>query len=101
MASHINHDGVEHGGIYMQFAGERRHVDFRDLAGRTVTVYAQTEVVKDVIARRLADGGAVEFGVTGTEVAARATDHPARTYPAPARRKHRLPRAATAGAPAF
>ncbi len=80
LASRLNQEGIEHGGIYLQFAGERRHVDFRDLAGRTVTVYAQTEVVKDVIVRRLADGGAVEFGVTGTEVAGLDTDHPVLRY---------------------
>ncbi|MHB1818245.1 MAG: FAD-dependent monooxygenase, partial [Streptosporangiaceae bacterium] len=52
-------EGLEHGGIYQQFAGQRRHIDFRDLTGgRTVTVYAQTEVVKDLIAVRLAAGGA-------------------------------------------
>ena len=72
LAGRLDQQGLEHGGIYLQFDGERRHLDFRDLTGgRTVTVYAQTEVVKDLIARRLADGGpsAVEFGVSGTEVA--------------------------------
>ena len=59
LADRLDRQGLEHGGIYLQFAGERRHIDFRDLTGgRTVTVYAQTEVVKDLIARRLADGGA-------------------------------------------
>jgi len=72
LAGRLDQQGLEHGGIYLQFGGERRHVDFRDLTGgRTVTVYAQTEVVKDLIARRLADGGpsAIEFGVSDTEVA--------------------------------
>src|ERR1700728_4152241 len=74
--------GIEHGGIYLQFDGERRHIDFRELTGRTVTVYAQTEVVKDLIARRLADGGpaAIEFGVTDTEVAGLDTDRPILRY---------------------
>jgi p-hydroxybenzoate 3-monooxygenase len=74
--------GIEHGGIYLQFDGERRHMDFRELTGRTVTVYAQTEVVKDLIARRLADGGpaAIEFGVTDTEVAGLDTDRPILRY---------------------
>src|ERR1700752_5320849 len=70
LAGRLDREGLEHGGIYLQFAGERHHRDFRDLAGgRTVTVYAQTEVVKDLIARRLADGGALEFEVSGTAVA--------------------------------
>jgi p-hydroxybenzoate 3-monooxygenase len=81
LADRLDRQGLVHGGIYLQFAGERRHIDFRELTGgRTVTVYAQTEVVKDLIARRIADGGALEFGVTGTEVADLATDRPKLRY---------------------
>ena len=57
LAERLDREGLEHGGIYLQFAGQRQHIDFRDLTGRTVTVYAQTEVVKDLIAARLAAGG--------------------------------------------
>src|SRR5580658_3431761 len=83
LASRLDQQGIEHGGIYLQFDGERRHIDFRKLtSGRTVTVYAQTEVVKDLIARRLADAGpdAIEFGVTGTEVDDLDTDQPKLRY---------------------
>src|ERR1039458_1717206 len=44
LAARLDREGLEHGGIYLQFDGERHHIDFRDLTGRTVTVYAQTEV---------------------------------------------------------
>jgi p-hydroxybenzoate 3-monooxygenase len=82
LAARLDQQGIEHGGIYLQFAGERRHVDFRDLTGRTVTVYAQTEVVKDIIARRIADAGAaaIQFSVTDTEVADLDTDNPVLRY---------------------
>ncbi len=82
LAQRLDRQGLEHGGIYLQFASQRRHIDFRELTGRTVTVYAQTEVVKDLIARRLADGGpdAIEFSVTGTEVADLDTDQPVLRY---------------------
>jgi p-hydroxybenzoate 3-monooxygenase len=79
VAERLDQQGLEHGGIYLQFDGERHHVDFRDLTGgRTMTVYAQTEVVKDLIARRRADSGpdAIHFNVSGTEVADLATDRP-------------------------
>src|SRR3712207_7832851 len=36
--------------------------------GRSVMVYAQHEVLKDLIAKRLEDGGDVRFGVTDTKV---------------------------------
>jgi p-hydroxybenzoate 3-monooxygenase len=81
LAHRLDAEGLEHGGIYLQFAGERHHIDFRDLTGgRTVTVYAQTEVVKDLIARRLADGGTIEFEITGTAVAGLGTDQPVLSY---------------------
>jgi p-hydroxybenzoate 3-monooxygenase len=83
VAGRLDQQGLEHGGIYLQFSGERHHIDFRDLTGgRTVTVYAQTEVVKDLIARRLADAGpgAIEFCVTDIEVTDLDTDQPALRY---------------------
>src|ERR1700749_3299857 len=61
LAQRLDAEGLEHGGIYLQFAGERHHLDFRDLTGgRTVTIYAQTEIVKDLIRARLAAGGTIE-----------------------------------------
>ncbi|HEX9337209.1 MAG TPA: 4-hydroxybenzoate 3-monooxygenase, partial [Pseudonocardiaceae bacterium] len=72
--------GLIHNGIYLQFDGERHHIDFRELTGRTVTVYAQTEIVKDLIAARLAGDQPLEFGVTDTAVADVDTDHPTLTY---------------------
>jgi p-hydroxybenzoate 3-monooxygenase len=81
LADRLDREGLEHGGIYLQFAGERQHIDFRDLTGgRSVTVYAQTEVVKDLIARRLAGGGPIEFEITDTAVAGLGTDRPVLSY---------------------
>jgi p-hydroxybenzoate 3-monooxygenase len=51
-------DGFVHHGIKPAFAGELHRIDMFELTGgRAVTVYAQHEVLKDLIARRLADGG--------------------------------------------
>jgi p-hydroxybenzoate 3-monooxygenase len=83
LAARLDRQGIQHGGIYLQFDGERHHIDFRGLTGgRTVTVYAQTELVKDLIARRLADDGedAIEFSVTGTEVSRLDSDMPQLSY---------------------
>src|SRR6266498_1802752 len=68
LSDRLDREGLEHGGIYLQFDGERHHVDFRDLTGRTVTVYAQTEVVKDLIAARVAAREPIEFDVSDAEV---------------------------------
>ncbi|MGW6262211.1 4-hydroxybenzoate 3-monooxygenase [Streptomyces sp. NPDC055085] len=53
----LNAEGLVHGGIELRFDGERHHIDFPGLTGgRTVTIYAQTEIVKDLVALQL-DGG--------------------------------------------
>jgi p-hydroxybenzoate 3-monooxygenase len=80
LSNRMDTEGLEHGGIYLQFDGERHHIDFRALTGRTVTVYAQTEIVKDLIAERLARGGHIEFEVTDTEVDRLDTDEPVLRY---------------------
>ncbi|MGH9061727.1 MAG: 4-hydroxybenzoate 3-monooxygenase, partial [Acidimicrobiales bacterium] len=57
-------------GIELRFAGAGHRIAMDDLTGgRAVTVYGQTEVVKDLIALRLAGGGPLYFGaeVTGIE----------------------------------
>jgi p-hydroxybenzoate 3-monooxygenase len=102
LADRLDQQGLVHGGIYLQFDGQRRQVDFRDLTGgRTVTVYAQTEVVKDLIARRLADGGALEFSVTDTEIADLATDQPLLRYTDSAGNRHEVACDAIAGCDGF
>ena len=72
--------GLVHDGIHLQFAGERHHVDFRELTGRTVTVWAQTEIVKDLIDARLAGGLPLEFEVADTTVADVAGERPVLGY---------------------
>jgi p-hydroxybenzoate 3-monooxygenase len=72
--------GLVHDGIHLQFAGERHHVDFSELTGRTVTVYAQTEIVKDLIDARTASGLPLEFEVSDTAVHDVGTDRPVLSY---------------------
>src|ERR1700744_32756 len=77
----LDAEGLEHDGIYLQFAGERHHVNFRELTnGRWVTIYAQTEIVKDLIAARVADDAELEFNVTQTEISQLDSDRPMLRY---------------------
>jgi p-hydroxybenzoate 3-monooxygenase len=81
LGARLDREGLVHGGIYLQFDGERHHLDFRDLTdGRTVTVYAQTEIVKDLIAARIADGARLAFSVTDTAVTNVDSDRPVMSY---------------------
>lgn len=54
-------DGRRHEGIELQFGGATHRIDFERLVGRGVYLYPQHEVLKDLVARRLADGGDVRF----------------------------------------
>lgn len=50
-------EGLVHHGIYLQVDGERHHLPMSELAGgRTIVVYGQQEVVKDLVSARVAAG---------------------------------------------
>ncbi|MFJ9040501.1 4-hydroxybenzoate 3-monooxygenase [Streptomyces sp. NPDC102406] len=58
----MDREGLPHDGIELRFDRRRHRVDFPALTGgRSVMVYAQTEVCKDLIAAQLADGGPLLF----------------------------------------
>ena len=60
----MRREGLVHHGIELQFDGERHRIPLSELAGgRTIVVYGQTEVVKDLIAARLASGAPLLFEV--------------------------------------
>ncbi|MES1246967.1 MAG: 4-hydroxybenzoate 3-monooxygenase [Actinomycetota bacterium] len=57
----LDREGIVHGGIYLQFDGERHHVPMSELVGTGIVVYGQTEVVKDLIAARIESGLPLHF----------------------------------------
>ncbi len=57
----LDREGLSHGGIELGLNGVRYRIPFVELTGKCVTVYSQHEVVKDLISRRLADGGDLRF----------------------------------------
>jgi p-hydroxybenzoate 3-monooxygenase len=58
----MDREGLPHDGIELRYDRKRHRVDFPALTdGRSVTVYAQTEVCKDLIALQLKDGGPLLF----------------------------------------
>ena len=68
--------GSRHDGIELRFAGEGHRIDFDALVGRSVWLYPQHEVLKDLIAARLAAGQDLRFGVTAERVEDAASDRP-------------------------
>jgi p-hydroxybenzoate 3-monooxygenase len=49
-------EGLVHDGFDLAFGGARHRIDLERLAGRSVTVYGQTEITKDLIQARAASG---------------------------------------------
>jgi len=61
--------GLEHGGIELRFGGRGHRIDFRELTnGKCVTIYAQHEVIKDLIAARLAANRPILFAAENVSV---------------------------------
>ncbi|MGW0521942.1 4-hydroxybenzoate 3-monooxygenase [Crossiella sp. NPDC003009] len=61
-------EALRHRGIYLQWPGHREHVDFVDLVGRSVSVYGQTEVTKDLMAAREHAGRLAFYGASQVEL---------------------------------
>jgi p-hydroxybenzoate 3-monooxygenase len=73
----LHRDGFVHHGFHLAFSGHMHRINMYELtSGRSVMVYAQHEVLKDLIAKRLEDGADIRFGVTGTEVEGLETERP-------------------------
>jgi p-hydroxybenzoate 3-monooxygenase len=74
-------DGFVHHGINLAFRGGMHRINLTELSGgRSVMVYAQHEVLKDLIAKRLADGADVRFGVSDTAIADLESEQPTITF---------------------
>jgi len=74
----MDREGLVHEGLYLQFDGVRHRIDLHELSGgRAITVYGQHEVVKDLIAARLAAGEEIVFEADDVRVVDIESDHPA------------------------
>jgi p-hydroxybenzoate 3-monooxygenase len=62
-------EGIVHHGISLQFDGERHRVPLSELTdGRSIVIYGQTEVVKDLFAARLESGLPLHFDTPAAEI---------------------------------
>ncbi len=59
VAERLHREGLVHDGVEIGSGNRRFRIDFRELVGKTVTVYGQTEVTKDLIAARLSGDGPI------------------------------------------
>ena len=63
VADRLHREGLPHEGFDLAFDGDRHRIDIKALTGKTVTVYGQTEVTKDLFDKRFADGQRFFFNV--------------------------------------
>jgi p-hydroxybenzoate 3-monooxygenase len=57
----LKREGLQHQGVELRFDGQGRRINFQDLVGKSITVYAQQEVVKDLISARLGRRAPIYF----------------------------------------
>jgi p-hydroxybenzoate 3-monooxygenase len=64
----MQREGLVHNGVEVRFNGHGHRIDFKELTGRGITIYAQQEVVKDLIAARCKADGKILFDIDGVSV---------------------------------
>jgi p-hydroxybenzoate 3-monooxygenase len=73
----MQRDALVHHGIELRFGGGSHRIDLTQLSGgRSITVYGQQEVVKDLIRARLDAGGEILFDVEAVRPLDFTTDSP-------------------------
>lgn len=80
VGARMDAEGLVHHGFSLRFDGEDHRIALTELAGRSITVYGQQEVVRDLIAARLAAGGALAFEVADVALHDLATAAPRICY---------------------
>jgi p-hydroxybenzoate 3-monooxygenase len=81
VAERLRREGLVHDGLWLRFDGEGHRIDLSELAGgRTITIYGQTEVVRDLIAARLDDGLLLHFDVSDVTLHDLASEQPSVRY---------------------
>jgi p-hydroxybenzoate 3-monooxygenase len=77
----LKREGFVHHGVELRFAGRGHRIDLYGLTGgRAITVYAQHEVLKDLIKLRLDTGGQILFETKATGVAGITSNRPRIAY---------------------
>ena len=77
LGERLHREGLMHRGVELRFNRESHRIDLSGLTGgRTITIYGQQEVVKDLIAARLRDGADIRFEVSDVRLEGLTTEAP-------------------------
>ncbi len=81
VGARMHREGLPHDGIELLFDGTRHRIDLKALSGgKSICVYGQHEVVKDLIAARVESGRPLVFEASDVQLHGLDTDHPAVTF---------------------
>jgi p-hydroxybenzoate 3-monooxygenase len=76
----MQRQGLVHDGVELRVPGRSHRIDFKELTGKSITVYGQHEVVRDLIHSWLTAGGALHFEAQDLTVEALDTRKPRIRY---------------------
>ena len=68
LGDRMEREGMRHNGIELGFNRKRHRIDMKTLTGQGITVYAQHEVVKDLIDARMRSSGEIVFEATDVSI---------------------------------
>ena len=81
LGERLDREAHFHSGISLQYGRERCHLDLEALTGgKRVTVYPQHEVLRDLIAGHVGQGGQIHFGVQDVDLSRATDDRPQVTF---------------------
>jgi hypothetical protein len=78
----MRREGMRHEGVVLRFGGQSHRIPLAELTdGRAITVYAQHEVIRDLVKARIDRGGRILFGVKDVSLLDLDTQQPKLRFP--------------------
>jgi p-hydroxybenzoate 3-monooxygenase len=80
LGERLRREGIVHHGIELRWDGASHRIPLTELTGRSIWIYGQQEVVKDLIEARIAAGGDIRFEVEDVRISGIDTSRPTLGY---------------------
>lgn len=80
VTENLKKHGLVHDGCELVFNGKRHHIDFKKLVNRSVVVYGQTEVTRNLMEAREKIGATTIYSAADVQLHDVDSDHPYVTY---------------------
>ena len=89
VAERMDREGLVHEGVELLVGGRRQRLDLKALTGgKTVMVYGQTEVTRDLMQARQASGAPIIYSASDVQVHGLDTSQPSVTFEKDGQRQH-------------